>query len=241
MRKIDCVTVKGSARPMVLYTLDVSEDEENVRAAERLDPTAIQEEEGEEGAGEEEGESTDDEDEEVDEELVEAEKEALEELEHERKMFERVDKIYKLKRTTTPEFMALWDSARDKYLAGEWGEAHALFVQCEQMLPDDGPTQTLKSYIERRDCVAPSSWKGAAGRGLRACGRPRALGAALLTTVPPSWRGRAAFFPHARRCARAHVQVMRGPVGPSQQGDLELYAESQLELMIDRWASGRTE
>jgi len=207
MRKIDCVTVKGSAHPIVLYTLDVAETEENMRAAEKLDPAVpSQSRRGSKDKDERKG-STDagtaavaasappaeikrrnslgqlmrrfsngktaegalktlqqslelDEDEEVEEDVEDADKEALAEKDQEKATFKRTEAIFKLKRTTTPQFLAVFDEARDKYLAGHWEEAHGLFAKCKEILPDDGPTETLMSYIARRDKKAPPGWRG---------------------------------------------------------------------------------
>lgn len=157
MRKVDCVTVKGSSRPMVLYTYDIAEDEENMRAAERLDPSLVTG-----GAPEDEGmvRSSLVEEEEDDDELLQAEKDAFKELDQETRTFRRVSEVFKLKRTTTDEFLEVFGKAREAYFAGEWKDAQRWFHECQRILPNDGPTQTLLQYIERRDCTAPPSWNG---------------------------------------------------------------------------------
>jgi len=161
LRKVDRVTVKGSARPLTLYTLDILEDLENLRLADKLDPTTT-------------GSSPEDETEaqrqralaqgplaaDADAELLDAEQEALEELEREVRTFRRTKAVYDLKRTTTLAFLQLWDQGLQLYLRGSWAEAHALFAQCKELLPDDGPTETLMVYIERRNLQAPAGWKG---------------------------------------------------------------------------------
>ncbi|KAJ1623584.1 hypothetical protein T492DRAFT_883324, partial [Pavlovales sp. CCMP2436] len=79
----------------------------------------------------------------ADAELLDAEQEALEELEREVRTFRRTKAVYDLKRTTTLAFLQLWDQGLQLYLRGSWAEAHALFAQCKELLPDDGPTETL--------------------------------------------------------------------------------------------------
>ncbi|KAG8460085.1 hypothetical protein KFE25_014230 [Diacronema lutheri] len=166
LRKVDRVTVKGSARPLTLYTLDIAEDEDNQLVAAELDPTVLP---SDEEAAEREDElqrqistlhEIEDESELVAQDQLEAEKDALQELDQETQMFRRTTAIYEMRRTTTADFMDAWDAALRLYLAGQWGDAMPLFRRCSRMLPTDGPTQTLIGYLERRNCQAPAGWTG---------------------------------------------------------------------------------
>ena len=173
------MTVKGSARPLTLYTLDIAEDDETVRAGEKLDPTGGSLPEDEATALElfnvqrahaelAPADASDPA-------LLDAEREALEELEREVRTFRRTAAMYALRRTTTFEFLQIWERALGLYFAGSWLEAHALFGRCKQILPDDGPTTTLMEYLARRDLKAPPAWSGARMRAARAPGARREL------------------------------------------------------------------
>jgi hypothetical protein len=191
------VTVKGSARPITLYTLDIAEDEANMRAAERLDPSLGSTAEDEAQALEKfkvvralaEDRPTP-----VavghDPELEEAEREALDEMEREVRTFRCTAAVFELRRSTAvPGFMQTWDQALRLYMHGSWAEAHQLFAKCKALVPDDGPTETLMDYLERRNCVAPKGWHGACAiqpprARARAAAPPRALTLTALRALP---------------------------------------------------------
>jgi len=198
------VTVKGSARPLTLYTLDIAEDEDNQLVAAELDPTVLP---SDEEAAEREDElqrqistlhEIEDESELVAQDQLEAEKDALQELDQETQMFRRTTAIYEMRRTTTADFMDAWDAALRLYLAGQWGDAMPLFRRCSRMLPTDGPTQTLIGYLERRNCQAPAGWTGAR----RAA--PATPRLPLRTVRPAPGRPRA-------QLARAPIHCWRSP------------------------------
>lgn len=71
-----------------------------------------------------------------------------------------MEAVFRLRRTTTPEFEGLYARALDAYLLGDWKTAARLFRQGLQVKPADGPTETLLAYIERRELKAPQSWRG---------------------------------------------------------------------------------
>lgn len=190
------MTVKGSARPITLYTLDIAEDETNLRLAEALDPTVLPSDEQAEAeeralrekistlhAMEDDGTDADL----VDPEQFEAEKEALKELDQEARMFKRTNAIFEMRRTTTEEFMEAWDEALRLYLGGKWPEAIVCFRKCKALVPDDGPTDTLMTYLERRNCEAPAGWNGGSQCRPRlaraAADRPCALRSAVFCCV----------------------------------------------------------
>jgi hypothetical protein len=173
LRRVDRVTVKGSARPITLYTLDLAEDEANLAAAERLDPT----EGGARSTPEDEAEALERfrvERAELpeapprgrggrgdrDAELAEMEREALEEIEREVSTFRRTEAVYALRRTTTGPFVKEWDAAMAAYGGGDWPAAAAHFKSCAALVPGDGPTRTLSEYLQRRDNIAPKGWHG---------------------------------------------------------------------------------
>ncbi len=46
------------------------------------------------------------------------------------------------------------------YLDGEWEAAHASLEECQQMYPDDGPTNYLLKFMHEHGGEAPMDWKG---------------------------------------------------------------------------------
>ena len=50
--------------------------------------------------------------------------------------------------------------AYKKFIAGDWATAEDLFSQCLKLSPTDGPTLTLKNYIEELNGTPPSNWRG---------------------------------------------------------------------------------
>ena len=222
------MTVKGSARPLTLYTLDIAEDEDNQLVAAELDPTVLP---SDEEAAEREDElqrqistlhEIEDESELVAQDQLEAEKDALQELDQETQMFRRTTAIYEMRRTTTADFMDAWDAALRLYLAGQWGDAMPLFRRCSRMLPTDGPTQTLIGYLERRNCQAPAGWTGARRAAPRpACRGARAASSAHRCSARRAPRGAqaCASSPQSERRSRAsrplHGVVGRPDFGPS--------------------------
>lgn len=53
-----------------------------------------------------------------------------------------------------------FSEAYKKYISGDWATAEDLFSQCLKINPNDGPTLTLKNYIEELNGSPPSNWKG---------------------------------------------------------------------------------
>lgn len=60
-----------------------------------------------------------------------------------------------LRRHLNVEMEAKFAIAYGKYLGGDWATAEDLLSECLKMEPLDGPTKTLKNYIEKRNGVPP--------------------------------------------------------------------------------------
>jgi hypothetical protein len=206
LRKVDRVTVKGSEQPISLFTLDIAEDEANVRAALELDPTAVLSDEAraarrallQQRIADAHADGDASEAQQQDPSLMQVELDAFEELEAEERMFARTAAVYWLRLATTPEFLDSWQLAQRSYVAGDWGRAKPHFERCRELLPTDGPTATLMAYLERRDWTSPADWTGAraacaaAPQLTRACAlvahRSLALAAAPdRPTLPPRY------------------------------------------------------
>ena len=71
------------------------------------------------------------------------------------------DKDFKeLRRHYDRVFTKKFNEAYKKYILGDWATAEDLFAQCLKMNPNDGPTITLKNYIEELNGTPPTTWKG---------------------------------------------------------------------------------
>lgn len=71
------------------------------------------------------------------------------------------DKDFKeLRRHYDKVFTKKFNEAYKKYISGDWATAEDLFSQCLKMHPNDGPTITLKSYIEELNGTPPQKWAG---------------------------------------------------------------------------------
>ena len=71
------------------------------------------------------------------------------------------DKDFKELRKTYDKSLALkFGEAYTNYIKGDWATAEDLFAQCLKINPNDGPTKTLKGYIEDLNGIRPANWKG---------------------------------------------------------------------------------
>jgi len=71
------------------------------------------------------------------------------------------DKDFKeLRRNYDKVLTKKFSEAYRKYISGDWATAEDLFSQCLKINPKDGPTLTLKSYIEELNGIPPNTWKG---------------------------------------------------------------------------------
>lgn len=65
-----------------------------------------------------------------------------------------------LRRHYDKYFNRKFNEAYKKYISGDWATAEDLFSQCLKMNPNDGPTITLKNYIEELNGTPPQKWAG---------------------------------------------------------------------------------
>ena len=137
LREVDKVTVKGSILPIEMFTVDV--DFEGLE--EQPDRFAS---------------------------MTAKEKKALRDQEK-RHIQQKLESGYKstydiwskdpdfkeLRRNYDPMFAKKFGEAYKKYIAGDWATAEDIFTQCLKINPYDGPTKTLKRYIENLNGRAP--------------------------------------------------------------------------------------
>lgn len=146
MREVDTVTVKGSAKPMKLYTVDV-QVEEIAEVTDRFKKLLIKDKKR----------------------MLEREKFVLWESLKRRAMstisvFKNDADFTDLRKNYNKEFGELWKNSYDAYIEGDWSTAHRLLKDGQEICPEDGPTKTLLRVIETM-CVrpgynAPEDWEG---------------------------------------------------------------------------------
>jgi len=76
------------------------------------------------------------------------------------KIFQKDKDLKELRRHYDRAFSKKFGEAYKKYIAGDWATAEDLLSQCLKMNPKDGPTTTLKKYIEELNGIPPNTWKG---------------------------------------------------------------------------------
>jgi len=143
-REIDTVTVKGSVQPVRLLTVDVDFDNLQEKK-DRLATKSIKEKKS----------------------LRTKEKKLVMSRLFDANsksttwdLFSKDKDFKELRRNYDRIFTKKFNEAYKKYISGDWATAEDLFSQCLKMNPKDGPTITLKSYIEELNGTPPTTWKG---------------------------------------------------------------------------------
>ena len=58
------------------------------------------------------------------------------------------------------EFDASFEEAFQMYVKGDWPAANGLLSKCLELNPRDGPSKTMRHYIESFGVQAPDDWEG---------------------------------------------------------------------------------
>ena len=66
----------------------------------------------------------------------------------------------KVKTSDSERFLALWKEAYERYIEGDWPEAHKIINSCLQIIPGDPPAELLLTVIDANDNKAPADWRG---------------------------------------------------------------------------------
>lgn len=135
-RKIDVVTVKGSAVPMPIYTYDTFQKQEfpQLRTPKysSLDLEAVLQQQADE---------------------------------YDVNFWTRDEDLIQLRRLSTPVFKSTFKLGLDNYLAGNWSKAREYLEESNSMMKEsdmnlDGPSKAILTYMEAREWVCPDDWKG---------------------------------------------------------------------------------
>lgn len=134
-RHIDTITVKGSEKPVRIYTSDVDPKD--------LTPTVEQKERI----------ST----------RIKRKKLrlALEKgMQTSSSILENSKELISMRSHITPEFISTFEKGMNSYIAGDWSDSKYWVEQALQIKPNDGPSETLMNVMAEEDFKAPSDWSG---------------------------------------------------------------------------------
>ena len=135
-RKIDVVTVKGSATPMPVYTYDTYQNQIFPQLqAPKFSSLNLEE-------------------------VLTAQAD-----EYDVHIWNQDEDLLQLRRLSTPEFNVTFRDGVTAYLSGQWDKARQLLEQADEMMSQsdvggDGPSQTLLNYMRNRDWICPPDWAG---------------------------------------------------------------------------------
>mmetsp|Transcript_18206 Transcript_18206/g.33850 ORF Transcript_18206/g.33850 Transcript_18206/m.33850 type:complete len:952 (+) Transcript_18206:62-2917(+) len=135
-RRLDVVTVKGSAVPMPIYTYDTFQ---NQTFPELMAPKGT-------------GLS-----------LVTVLKKQAENYTVEE--WNKDQDLQQLRILATAEFNKKFKEGIDTYLLGNWSKAREILEECDVMMKDndhggDGPSRTILNYMKNRAWICPTDWEG---------------------------------------------------------------------------------
>ena len=130
MREVDTVKVKGSDKPMKLFTVDVQTDDMN-EVTDRFKKLLIKDKKR----------------------MLDRERFVLWESIKRKAMstmslFRNDADFSSLRKNYDKIFANLWKEAYGAYIDGDWSKAHRLLKDGQTLNPDDGPTKTIMNVIE---------------------------------------------------------------------------------------------
>lgn len=73
-------------------------------------------------------------------------------------LFNSDKELYLISIPFTDEFRENWKSAFKNYIIGDWYNAKQLIEKILEVMPLDGPSKTIKNYIESFDFRAPKDY-----------------------------------------------------------------------------------
>jgi hypothetical protein len=57
-------------------------------------------------------------------------------------------------------YRAKFGTGVQAYLDGQWSESRQILIECQRVLPHDGPTKTLLNTMSKTNFQAPRQWRG---------------------------------------------------------------------------------
>ena len=135
-RKIDVVTVKGSAYPIPIYTHDTFQNQEfpHLEAPKFTDLDVVD--------------------------ILKRQAEN-----YDVSLWEKDKDLVQLRCLSTASFCQSFQKGLENYLSGNWTKSRDYLKEADEMMlggdmQGDGPSQTLLSYMEAREWKCPDDWKG---------------------------------------------------------------------------------
>lgn len=138
-RHIDCVTVKGSDKPMNLYTFDLRlpKRDDQFRQHPFRAPTMDYSSQA----------------------VVHTNSSSTSFL-HDVSIFDTDADLTVLQSHLADDFLDRWQCGIDAYISGRWLEARIAIEACMESLPGDGPSRVLLNFMGRTDFKPPADWRG---------------------------------------------------------------------------------
>ncbi|GMI46710.1 hypothetical protein TrCOL_g1656 [Triparma columacea] len=135
-RRLDVVTVKGSAVPMPIYTYDTLQNQvfAELQVPKNTDLSLAH--------------------------VLKKQADNYTTLE-----WVKDQDLIQLRKLATKEFNEKFKSGIDAYLASNWAKARSLLEECDAMMMHsdkggDGPSQTILNYMRNRQWICPKDWGG---------------------------------------------------------------------------------
>ena len=141
-RKIDVVTVKGSNKPLDLYTIDANMNPKIGKEKDRMNLKARKK-------------YLRDKKIEVQKLYFQNQSCSFKYLLSNKKNFKEV-----LKTKKGETFYKIFEEGLNFYIDGNWKMAYEKLTDCKFIDENDGPTQTLLEYIRKRNLQCPEDWNG---------------------------------------------------------------------------------
>lgn len=135
-RKVDVVTVKGSAVPMPIYTYDSLQNQVfpllKTPKFSSLDLEQVLKKQADN---------------------------------YDTSLWEQDQDLLQLRCLSTPKFRKTYQQGLEHYLSGNWQKSKEFLEETNKMMKDsdtkdDGPSRTLLSYMKCRDWTCPKDWNG---------------------------------------------------------------------------------
>jgi len=138
-RLIDIITVKGSIKPIKIYTIDMDATEFGLAKDRDLTPKDVRSH------------------------RQTSKKKLIRYLLNEGSASSLllIDKEFKhMVRNKNQDFDQFFEQGFEAYIRGDWPTARKRFMECQKIRENDGPTNNLMSLLDEYDYIAPEEWPG---------------------------------------------------------------------------------
>ena len=146
-RKIDIVTVKGSNKPIKLYTIDLNKNIKKGKMISKKDHMSFREKRN----------------------YYSFKKKKLWNLYNKQNLFLSIGEIYikkskgmrtLLKNKKSKKFYDYFNKGFEHYIDGDWNKAYNNLIKAKFLDKNDGPTNTIINFLKNYDLKKPPNWKG---------------------------------------------------------------------------------